>query len=192
MTEPILLPLFDALRGPRVTIRPYEDGDAQGLYDAVAASRDHIRPWLPFADAHQTVEASLVFIRQARARWIIREDGNLALIANADGHFLGGIGMHPRNWDLPAFEIGYWLRVDAEGQGYMVEAVRLLTRYLLEDLGAQRVMIRCDEHNTRSANVARRLGFAEEGRLRNAEPGPNGPRTMLYFARVPGDPPLPA
>ena len=42
--------------------------------------------------------------------------------------------------------------------GYMAAAVRLLTDYALNTLGAKRVVIRCDERNTRSANVARRLG----------------------------------
>jgi len=49
-----LIPLFEELRGERVLVRPYRESDAQALFEAVAESRDHLRPWLPFADAHQS------------------------------------------------------------------------------------------------------------------------------------------
>jgi ribosomal-protein-serine acetyltransferase len=48
-----LIPLFEELRGERVLVRPYQESDAQALFEAVAESRDHLRPWLPFADTHQ-------------------------------------------------------------------------------------------------------------------------------------------
>lgn len=183
-----LIPLFDELRGERVIVHPYRPEDAQALFEAVAESRDHIRPYLPFADFHQSVEESLDWINQQRGKWILREDMNLGIWGIEDNRYLGGTGLHPRNWEIRYFEIGYWLRASAEGHGYMTEAVRLLTDYALYSLKANRLEIRCDERNTRSANVARRLGYAEEGRLRNREPGPDGSlRTMLFFARIPED-----
>ena len=47
-----LIPLFDELRGERVVVRPYRSEDAPALHEAVAESRDHLRPWLLFADKH--------------------------------------------------------------------------------------------------------------------------------------------
>jgi ribosomal-protein-serine acetyltransferase len=92
------------------------------------------------------------------------------------------------SWEIPSFEIGYWLRRSAEGHGYMSEAARLLTDFVLNDLKANRVEIQCDERNTHSANVARRLGYVQEGRLRNEVQAPDGAvRNTLIFSRVPGD-----
>ena len=48
--------LFDELAGERVIVRPYRVEDAEALREAVEESREHIRAWLPFADAHQTIE----------------------------------------------------------------------------------------------------------------------------------------
>ncbi len=48
--------LFDELAGERVLVRPYRVEDAEALREAVEESREHIRAWLPFADAHQTIE----------------------------------------------------------------------------------------------------------------------------------------
>lgn len=187
-TDPILIPLFGELRGERVLVRPYREEDAADLQEAIAESRDHIRPWMYFADAHQTVDESRIWINKQRAKWILRESMNCAIFDVQTGRFLGGIGLHPREWVIPAFEIGYWLRASAEGNGYMSEAVRLLTDFTFDKLSALRVEIQCDERNTRSANVARRLGYKQEGLLRNEFPAPDGSATnTLIFSLIPED-----
>lgn len=183
-----LIPLPDELRGERVLIRPYRPEDAQALMDAVEESREHIRPWLPFADEHKSVEASRDWIIHQQAKWLLRETMNFAIVEAATGRYLGGLGLHPHNWDIRYFEIGYWLRQSAEGRGYMLEAVQLLVDYALAELGANRLEIKCDERNTRSAAVANRLGFEQEGRLRNDFSDSSGAiRTTLVFSRIPGE-----
>lgn len=192
MTTPTprsLTPLFDELRGERVVVCPYRLEDAPALQEAVAESREHVRPWLPFADHHQTVDESRDWILHCMARWLLREDMGTSLWDAETGRFVGGSGLHPRDWDARVFEIGYWVRASAEGKGYVSEAVRLLTDYAFDRLAANRVFIRCDARNTRSAAVARRLGFVEEARLRNAEPANDGGlRDMLVFSLIPSDP----
>ncbi len=184
-----LVPMFEELRGIRVLVRPYMPEDAPLVHEAIAESRDHIRPWLPWADGHQTVEETLEWINRGRADWILRKNMNCAMFDAADpSRFLGGVGLHTRGWDLPYFEIGYWVRVTATGRGYMTEAVGLLTRFALDVLEAKRVEIRCDERNTPSANVARRAGYVFEGTRRNEMLDTDGkPFNMMYFSRVPGD-----
>ncbi len=182
-TNPSLIPLFDALRGDRVVVRPYREEDAQALQEAVEESREHIRPWLPFSYQHQNVEESLIWINEQRAQWILRKNMNCGIFEIATGRFLGGAGLMVRNWDIPYLEIGYWLRTSAEGKGYMSEAVRLLTNFALDELGAKRVEIRCDELNIRSASVARRLGYVQEALLHNNFLTPDGRvRNTLIFA----------
>ena len=63
-----LIPLFEELRGERVIVRPYRESDAPALQEAVAESRDHLRPWMPFADEHQSVEESRNWIIHQIAR----------------------------------------------------------------------------------------------------------------------------
>jgi len=186
--EPSLIPLFDELRGERIIIRPYREEDATDLQEAVDESRDHIRPWLPFADEHQTVDESRVWINGQRAQWILRKNMNCCVVDAATGHFLGGVGLMVLSWEIRSFEIGYWLRKSAEGHGYMTEAVRLLTDFAMGKLEANRIMIQCDERNTHSANVARRLGYVQEGLLRNEFQSPDGGvRNTLVFSLIPED-----
>jgi ribosomal-protein-serine acetyltransferase len=183
-----LTPIFEELRGERVLVRPYRESDAQALHEAVEESREHIRPWLPFADAHQTVEESRDWILHQMAKWLLREDFFVSIWDKTGKHYLGGSGLHPRNWKIGYFEIGYWLRASAVGHGYMTETVSLLTDYAFTHFDANRVEIRCDERNVHSAAVARRLGFVQEARLRNNMLAPDGSlRTTLIFSQTPAD-----
>lgn len=188
-----LVTLFEELRGERVIVRPYRVEDAEALKEAVEESRDHLRPWLPFADAHQSIEESRDFIIRSMASWLLRENFTLSIWEKTAGAFLGGTGFHVRDWEARYFEIGYWLRASAEGHGYMIEAARLVTDFLFEQLNAQRVEIRCDALNTRSAAVAQRLGFVQEARLRSARRAADGSiRDTLIFSLIPTDPRWPS
>ena len=183
-----LLPLFEELRGERVMVRPYRESDAQALFEAIAESRDHLRPWLPFADEHQTVDESRHWIIQQLANWILRDDLMLSIWEQATGRYLGGTGLHPHDWEIGYFEIGYWIRVSAEGYGYISESVRLLTDYAFDNLKANRLEIRCDELNVRSASIPKRLGYVLEGRSRNDVATTDGRlRTTLVFSLIPED-----
>ena len=188
-----LLPLFNELRGERVLVRPYRLEDAEAVQEAVAESREHIRPWLPFFDQHQTVEESRDWITRVMASWLLREDLVTSLWDVATGRYVGGSGLHPRgyptSWEVGAFEIGYWVRKSAEGCGYVTEAVKLQTDYAFASLGANRVFIRCDARNTRSAAVPERLGFVREALLRNDALANDGTiRSTLVYALIPSDP----
>jgi RimJ/RimL family protein N-acetyltransferase len=183
-----LIPLPDELRGPRVLLRPYRAGDAEALFEAVQESREHLRPWMPWADGHQTIEDSREYVNRSAARWVLREDLSVGVWEARGRRYLGGSGMHRINWRLRRFEIGYWLRASAEGQGYVTETVHLLTNLAFDRLDANRVEIRCDARNMRSAAVAERLGFLREARLRNNELAADGSlRDTLIFALVRAD-----
>ena len=183
-----LIPLFEELRGERVLVRPYREKDAEALFEAMNESRDHLRPWLPFADEHQSVEESRNWIIHQMAQWLLRDDLMLSIWELSTGRYLGGTGLHPLDWKIGYFEIGYWLRAAAEGYGYVTEAVQLLTNYALNSLQANRLEIRCDELNVRSAAVPKRLGYLLEGRLRNHLATTDGRlRTTLIFSLIPTD-----
>jgi ribosomal-protein-serine acetyltransferase len=187
--DPLLIPFETTLAGERVTLHAWREEDAAALQAAVASSRDHRRPWMHLADQHQTVEETRVWIVRSAARWLLREGMNFGIWSPDGERLYGSIGIYPDRWDIPAFEISYWLRAGAEGHGYITEAAGLLTDYLLVQQGAQRVQIRCDARNTRSAAVPRRLGYALEGTLRHAERALDGTlETTLIFARIPGAP----
>ncbi len=185
---PILRELPAQLLGERVLLRPYQAGDGQALWEAVNESREHILPWMPWGDQHGTPADSEALVRKWQAKWILREDLALGVWDRETGRYLGGSGLHRINWEVPSFEIGYWLRHTAVGNGYMTEAAWRLCRFAFDDLAANRVFIRCGASNHRSAAIPRRLGFVPEGTIRNDQRDTTGVlHDTLVFGMTPQD-----
>jgi RimJ/RimL family protein N-acetyltransferase len=184
----ILIPLFEELRGESVVVRPYRESDAQAIYEARVESRDHIRPWEPWADEQQTVQEQQALLAQWMAEWLLRKNLYVGYWQHATERYLGSSGIHVHSWDTGSFEIGYWVRASETGKGYVTETVKLLTDFAFTHLNASRVEIRCDERNERSAAVAKRLGYVQEARLRNNKRNTSGQLcNTLIFSMTPED-----
>lgn len=183
---PIELP--EELHGPRVLLRPFRVEDAPAVWDAIEESRANLAPWLPWVDRSRSLDDERISMIRMRERWTLREDLAVGIFERTTGRFLGGSGLHRINWKVRAFEIGYWIRVSAEGRGYVTETVQLLARLAFDHLGANRVEIQTDPRNDRSRRVAERLGFVLEGTLRRYRLNPDGrPGDRLIFALTPED-----
>jgi ribosomal-protein-serine acetyltransferase len=186
--SPILIEVPEQLDGPRVRLRPVRAEDAHALWEAIEESRERLIPWLPWAHGDRTSEETRLFTARAQARWVLREGLEMVVLDRQSGRVLGGTGIPRLDWKVRSFEVGYWLRTSAEGHGFMREAVQLLTRMAFRNLAANRVEIYDNPRNTRSCNVALRLGFKLEGTLRNsALDGDGRPSDRHVFALIPQD-----
>lgn len=157
----------DHFETERLHIRVPRPGDGVALYEAVRESLDHLRPWPPWAHAEITLEGEEQTVRRFHDRFIARQDLPLFLFLRGTSTLVGGSGLHRFDWDVPRFEIGYWVRKRFQGKGYITEAAAGIARFAFEHLLAERVEIRMDERNERSYHVAERLGFTWEGTLRH-------------------------
>jgi RimJ/RimL family protein N-acetyltransferase len=186
--QPILLDLPAEWAGERIVLRRWRDGDAAALFAAIVASGEHLARWFPWPAEHRVADDTLGFIRRQSGHWSLRQHAALGIFRRAEGALVGSLGVTARDWSVPAFELGYWVGREAEGRGYVSEAVRVMARFLFEELRAERVVIRCDARNVRSKAVPERLGFAFEGTLRRDSRAPDGTiRDTLVYAMVPAD-----
>jgi RimJ/RimL family protein N-acetyltransferase len=113
---------------------------------------------------------------------VARENGasGPGAVKDPDGQFAGTIGLHRRLADA-AVEIGYWTVAAMTRRGYATAAAQALTPVALALPGTRRVEIHCDEANTASAGVPRKLGYRldrVEAHEREA-PGEQG-RRMIW------------
>lgn len=187
--DPVLIKVPERIDAGRVLLLAPRAGLGQALNAAICESLDQLKPWMPWAQSAPTVEESETVLRQQLARFILREDLVYQIYRkNEDGsagQLLGGTGLHRLDWVLRRFEIGYWIRSSAQGQGYVSETVRALTRMAFAELQARRVEIRMDESNLRSRAVAERCGFEFEGLLRRDALTPTGePRDTRVYSRI--------
>ena len=154
----------------RAVVRCWEPRDAPALKEAIDSSLDHLRPWMPWARAEpQTIDDKVELLRGFRAAFDAGEDFVYGILSPDEREVLGGSGLHTRVGD-DAFEIGYWVSAAAVGRGLATEVAGALTHAAFELAGAERVEIRVDPANERSARVPRKLGFTEEATLRRRLP----------------------
>lgn len=174
MINPILKDFPAHFETERLLVRCPQSGDGVAMFEAIVESRAELVPWMAWASKNQHVDETEEYVRRAQANWLMRTALPMLVYRKSDGSFVGGSGLHHIEWDVPAFEIGYWQRTKCRGQGYITEAVNGLTAFCREVLGARRIVIRCDTLNTRSKRVAERAGFALEATVRSTYREPGG------------------
>ena len=169
--------------------RPYRDGDGAAVEAAVAESRERlVAAHMPWVKEWDEPNQGAIFVRRCQAKWAARDDLSLGLWERSSGAFVGSSGLHRIDWSVPNVEIGYWIRTGFEGRGYVTEAAALIATFAFDTLQAQRVRIRCDAENARSAAVPRRLGFVHEATLRNESRASDGRlRDTFEFGLTPED-----
>ena len=186
--NPLLIDMPEEILGKRIVIQPRRPNEGDEVWEAIEESREQITPWLPWAKYQLTREEPEMSARRAWAKWQTREDLAMVIRDRVSGRYLGGSGLHSINWDVPKFEIGYWLRTSAVGNGYVTEAVQVLCSFAFDTLKANRIEIRCDSRNERSIAVPARLGFILEAHLRNDLLDNNKElRDTLVYALTPSD-----
>ena len=150
----------------RLVLRCYQPEDAAELARAVAASRAHLAPWMPWATQEITdPDHYLQLVRGFRAGFDMGVNFTYGIYDPTTGEQIGGGGLHPRIGPN-ALEIGYWIAVHRVREGLATETAAALTRVGFDVLGARRLEIRCEPDNVGSARVPIKLGYSRDGVIR--------------------------
>ncbi|WP_409273876.1 GNAT family N-acetyltransferase [Neobacillus sp. SCS-31] len=182
---PILKEFPSEFETKRLLIRLPKPGDGKAVFEAIKASVQELKPWMPFAKIEQTEEDVEANIREAYAKFIKREDLRLLVFDKQSGALIGSSGLHRIDWSVPKFEIGYWIDSRYSGNGFMTEAVQGIVDFAISQLSAKRIEIRCDSRNVKSRAIPERLGFKLEGILRNDVLSVDGElRDTCVFAKI--------
>ncbi len=186
MKDPILIDFPYSFETERLIIRGPLPGDGRAVHEAVVQSQAELRPWMPWAVDLPDEVWYEKRVRDGQLKYLSREDLWMMLILKENNEIVGGSGLHRINWSVPKFEIGYWVRTPYSGQGLITEAVKGITTFAFDVLGAKRVEIRCDALNVKSAAVARRAGFELEATLHHDDRNhlTNALRDTLVFAKI--------
>jgi RimJ/RimL family protein N-acetyltransferase len=90
----------------------------------------------------------------------------LAVEATATGELVGTVGSHRTGPRSGWFESDVTIGADHRRQGYAAEALVLLLRFMFAERRYHKCLAAIFAHNEASLALFRRLGFTEEGRLR--------------------------
>ena len=149
---------------PRLRLRPALEADAQALFE-IFADPQVMRywssaPWTDIAPAQQRIARDLADLQTGASLQLMIE-------RREDARLLGQCSLHHIVADCRRADIGYILAASAWGQGYMNEALTALLRHGFGPaLNLNRIEGDVDPRNGPSARVLERLGFRQEGLLR--------------------------
>ncbi|MCX4808764.1 GNAT family N-acetyltransferase [Streptomyces sp. NBC_01214] len=121
-------------------------------------------------DLLQTPRSAEGFRTWAKEQAAAKSDGDcfvLAIEAVGTGKIVSSVGSHHADPRAGWFECGVTVGADHRGKGYAAEAVVMVLRFMFAERRYHKCQARISAHNEASLALHRRLGFVEEGRLRD-------------------------
>ncbi len=148
-------------------LRALRREDADDLFSLVGSNYNRLHRWLAWSKLTYSIDDTHRFLEQAAGE---NESGDgLVLGIFHNSKLSGAIGLHRIDRRNQLSSIGYWIDASLEGKGIVTAACRAVVNEGFTRFGLHRIEIRCATWNHRSSAIPRRLGFVEEGILREAE-----------------------
>ena len=156
-------PEIPTLTGARVALRPVrlaDEGDVFRVFSDPAAMRYWSTP--PMSSLEQATE----LIEDIQARQAQGDFFQWGVVQQGSDSLIGTCTLFQIVWEHRRAEVGFILRSDLWGLGLAREAVGVMLAHAFDGLGLHRLEADVDPRNERSLSLLTRLGFREEGRLR--------------------------
>jgi [ribosomal protein S5]-alanine N-acetyltransferase len=182
---------YPALKGERVMLRMPVSSDYREWAALRAASRRFLEPWEPRWPADE-LERGAWRQRLARYRSDFAQGSSVAffIFETGAGKLVGGITLaNIRHGVAQSGQIGYWIGEQFAGQGFMLEALGLVSRFAFDTLRLHRIEAACIPDNKRSIRVLEKAGFQREGLLRSYLRINGIWQDHYLYARIEDDPP---
>jgi RimJ/RimL family protein N-acetyltransferase len=175
----------ERIQTERLVLRPWRPTDAPLLKAVIDGNLEHLRAWMPWAkDEPSPVEVIEQRIEKFDRSFRAGSEWGYAIYSRDESALYGGAGLHPRIGP-GGIEIGFWLHKAWTGKGFATEAIKALTEAAFALPTIERVEIRCDPRNTRSAAVAQRAGFRHATTLEKNTLDPGGaPRDTMVWEQT--------
>ncbi len=171
------------LHGDRITLRPVREADLEGMYAAHADIRNR-GAYFPLGVTSETR-----FRHEFGEHGFWQKEEGMLVIATPEGEIAGHIEFfRPVSyWD--AWELSYQLYDDRfAGNGYVTEAVQLLTDYLFATKKVNRIHLVIVPGNAASRRIAEKCGFVLEGTVRGAFFNAGTNHDVLLYSLLRADP----
>lgn len=158
--------MFRKSLSDRVDMALLEHRHAPEMINLIQANKDYLRHWLPWVDTTTSLRDSRQWIKEALK--LYAEGRELHAGIWYEGNLAGVIGCM-FSWRHHSAVIGYWLGAQYQGKGTMTMSCQAMLHHTFTSLNINRVEIRCAAENQRSRAIPQRLGFKQEGIIRDAE-----------------------
>jgi len=155
---------FPVLETDRLILRELAENDIDDLFE-IFSSEDVMKYYgmFPFNNQNDLLKVIDSFSKGFKEERIIR----WGIQTKSDSKIIGTCGFH--NWNKKHFraEVGYELSKAYWQKGYMTEAIKEILHYGFAHMNLNRIEAIVYPENLASQNTLIRLGFREEGLLRD-------------------------
>jgi RimJ/RimL family protein N-acetyltransferase len=135
---------------------------------------DNIMRWVnePAVVGNFAAFSGTPLTRQDELAWVRRivdtsSERVWSVFAEQDGRYLGQVGIHQIHAHSRVGRLGIVVAArDEMGRGYGTAAIQQALDFGFTDLALHKIWLMVFRHNTRSQGIYRRIGFVEEGVLR--------------------------
>lgn len=150
-----------------LSLKLIELRDGENIFELTNQSRKYLRKWLPWLDITTKLEDTKEFINMSLRGFAENKSMNTVILYK--GKIVGVAGFNEINWSNNTAYIGYWLGEEFQGKGMITKVAKALTDYAFTELHLNKVEIRAAVGNMKSRGIPERLGFVNEGCIRQAE-----------------------
>jgi ribosomal-protein-serine acetyltransferase len=150
-----------------ITLELIDDKHAAPVFDLIDNNRHYLRAWLPWVDNMRGIDNFKNYILKCKKESEQGSDFGYVVIHN--NVVAGRIGIHNIDQLNKIASIGYWLAKDFAGKGIITKSCKAIIDYAFNVLDLNRIEIKCGTGNFKSKAVPERLGFKQEGIVRQGE-----------------------
>jgi ribosomal-protein-serine acetyltransferase len=143
-----------------------EPRHVEELNALIERNRDHIKKWSAWMKDDHSIEHTRSFIKRNLRRFANSE--GFALAIWYQGEMAGQIEYNYIDLMNRKTEIGFWLGASFQGKGLATKSCRVLIDHAFAGLRLNRVEMQCGVENKGSRRICEKLGFREEGVIRQA------------------------
>jgi ribosomal-protein-alanine N-acetyltransferase len=154
---------FPHLESERLLFRKFEIEDAVEIQ---AIRSDEMVMKFMDSNRHDTVQYSEKFVARNMEAYQNKEGLFWAIIDKASGEFAGDFSFWRLDRANCRGEIGYSLKPQFWGKGYMPEAMRVLLKFGFKGLNLHSIEANINPQNENSKSVLEKIGFQKEAYFR--------------------------
>jgi RimJ/RimL family protein N-acetyltransferase len=137
---------------------------------------DSYLKWLNDPEITQFLSMFLPLTRMMEEDWIENLKNRndtiafaILILENDAEKLIGNCGLHAIDWKNRVCEVGIMIgEKEYQSKGYGTEAMEVLLDYGFKTVNLNRIQLRVYEFNSRAINSYKKIGFVEEGRMRQA------------------------
>jgi len=170
------------LETPRLILRPFMMEDASAMYRNWASDPE-VTQYLTWP-THPSEEISRMVLGDWVASYEKSDYYQWAIVLRDLGEPIGSMAVVSQRDDVGKAEIGYCIGRSWWRQGMTAEALNAVIRFLMDEVGMQRIEARHDPRNPASGAVMRKCGMTFEGTLRRSDRNNQGICDASYYAIV--------